>query len=176
MLTSKVLIMKQKKTVEKKVADAVLQRDITISAGGREYVVPAPTLATLVLVSEKIADLPELDGGTLTTSVLGNARYGRLFAEVLAIYILGAKRLQEDEKRAHCGLLGAILRNSHKSEKDALTDEIATFHTPGDVNSLLTQLLNATDFQDFFDVSTFLRETSLTKPTKVEKTTASGQS
>lgn len=168
--------MKQKKTVEKKVADAVLQRDITISAGGRSYVVPAPTLATLVLVSEKIAELPELDGGTLTTSVLGNAKHGRIFAEVLAIYILGAKKLKEDEKKAHSGFLGAILRNSHKSEKDALTDEIATFHTPGDVNSLLTQLLNATDFQDFFDVSTFLRETSLTKPTKVEKTTASGRS
>ena len=168
--------MKPIKTVEKKVADAVLQRDITISAGGRSYVVPAPTLATLVLVSERISEIPELDGGTLTSSVLRNARYGRHFADVIAIYILGAKRLQEDDKAVHRSFLGSILRKPTRSAKDALSDEIMMNHTPGDINSLLTQLVNATDFQDFFDVSTFLRETSLTKPTKVETTTASGRS
>ena len=167
--------MSKKRTIEGRVADAVLQRDITISAGGVTYSVPVPTLGTLALVSEKISELPAFDDGASIQSVLRNAKNGRKIAEVLAIYITGAKAILEDEKTASRGFLARLLRKHHSGRKDALTDEIMMNLTAGDVNSMMTQLIQASDFQDFFDVSTFLRETRLTKPTKVE-TTASGQS
>lgn len=164
-----------KKKIEERVADTILQRDITVSAGGRSFTVPAPTLGTLIMVSERIADIPYLGAEKNAAVILANARQGHAIAEVLAIYILGAKAIKEDVNAPKKRLPFLSKGNTPKSKLEELTEDIELSMTPGDMNALYAQLIEATDFSDFFEVSTFLREASLTRPTKVE-TTASGQS
>ena len=166
--------MAQKKT-EERVADTILQRNITVSAGGRSFTVPAPTLGTLIMVSERIANLPDLGEKEDAAVILANAKHGRDIAEVLAIYILGAKCIKEDENLSTKRHSFLSKGNTQKGKLEALTDELVESCTPGDMSSLFGQLLKKTDFSDFFVVTTFLREANLTRPTKVEMT-ASGRS
>lgn len=164
-----------KKKTEQRVADTILQRDFTISAAGRSFTVPAPTLGTLIMVSEYIGDLPELSDGDNVSDILANAKHGREIAMILAIYILGAKAIKEANKPDTGRHLFGAKRISHPTPLEQLAEDIEDSFTPGDINGMFSQLLRETDFASFFVVTTFLREASLTKPTKVE-TTASGQS
>ena len=65
------------KKVEQKVADALLERTIQVKVGAKVYEAPAPTLGTLVMVSELIADLPELDTKEDVAAMLNDLLAGK---------------------------------------------------------------------------------------------------
>ncbi|MCC8155482.1 MAG: hypothetical protein LIP01_15645 [Tannerellaceae bacterium] len=51
------------KTIESKVADTILERKMKLEIGGKYYEVAPPTTATLILVSELVAQLPPYKPG-----------------------------------------------------------------------------------------------------------------
>lgn len=150
------------KKTETKVSETLTQRPIPIKIGRNSYNVPRPTFGTLVLVSEAIASGKKLNTSedTFVEDALRDSKDAVFIAEVLAIFILGAKKLKS--------LFGNF-------QKTRLMREILDHCTLEDVNDGLITMVNAMGAQDFFAVITFLEGIQVTKPTKVTKTTALGQ-
>ncbi len=170
--------MEQK--TEKKVAQEILQQPQTVVAGAYTYKVYPPSCATLILASAAIADLPQvkLDEKHIAEETLYIAKDCRPIGEIVAILLLGAKRIEADREagnritRAFRRLFGM----RRKSEKDELADKLLRELTPRQLYTLMTQLLQRMQLGDFFALTTFLQGLSLTRTTKVEsETTASGQ-
>lgn len=158
------------KKTEKKVADALLERTIQVKVGAKVYEAPAPTLGTLVMVSELIADLPGIESKEDVAAIFRNVRQGRKIARICAIFIIGAKAVKEMGRRS-------LLQRLFKPDPvNALTNEILLGCNSSDVSRIVAHLVDASNLEDFFELSTFLREVNLTAPTKVEETTASGRS
>lgn len=168
--------MEKENTTEKKVERAILQKGGKVRIGGREYEYPSPTLGTLYMVSALISDIPEISDSKDTAAVVGSASCARPVARIIATLIIGAKSLKKTENKPIYRLLTAIKLKS--SPLDALTEEILGACTPRDALSILVELLGESQLPDFFVLTTFLREASLTRPTKVVKTgtTAPGRS
>lgn len=158
-------------------ADAILQRVQSITIGGVEYIVAPPTLATLILVSEEVSYLPEVrfDPTTPVENALREARNFGALADILAILILGAKRLTIEEEYTE-RVLG-IFPRKRKRVID-MKARVADAMMDVELSELLvavTTLLKMMQTEHFFAVATFLTSINLTKETKVAKTTASGQ-
>lgn len=168
--------MEKENTTEKKVERAILQKGGKVRIGGREYEYPSPTLGTLYMVSALISDIPEISDSKDTAAVVGSASCARSVARIIATLIIGVKSLKKTENKPIYRLLTAIKLKS--SPLDALTEEILGACTPRDALSILVELLGESQLPDFFVLTTFLREASLTRPTKVVKTgtTAPGRS
>ena len=169
----------KKKPIESMVADEILQRKLEFKIGDVVYEAPAPTIGTLVMVSELIAQLPEMTDVDTVQAVLSNGKHGRKIARVIATYIIGAKELNMGRNRRFLGFLP--IRTTHNTPKERvekLAERILVECTAEDISRMLSALTSESKLSDFFAVTTFLREASLTKPTKVEKTktTASGRS
>ena len=157
------------KTLEKKTSDAILQEPLTVTLGGRAYEVAQPSLGTLIMLSSKISELPAFrrEGKVTVSDMLADAEDARTVAEAVAVMILGAKELK---KRSRFGLRADRLRK--------LTDTLLTDATPAEMFTAATSILRSMQVEDFFGLTTFLREVSLTRATRevVPSQTASGQS
>lgn len=85
-------------SIEKKVTDAILQRASTsIEIEGKTYPIAPATPATLILVSELVADMPEIstDSENLLFETLRTAKDCIVIGDIVATLILGAKRVNE---------------------------------------------------------------------------------
>lgn len=85
-------------TLEKKVTDAILQRSSdSLEIAGNVYPITPPTPATLILISEQIAEMPEvrIDTDNLLFEVLNKAKDCKVIGKIAATLILGAKRINE---------------------------------------------------------------------------------
>lgn len=165
------------KNIERKVAETLLEKKIQVNVGAKVYEAPAPTLGTLVMVSELIAGLPELDTKKDVPAIFRNARHGREIARICAIFILGAKAVRCEQISSENRLRNLLKLRGPYTKVDALTEEILLNCTSTDINRIVANLVDASNLEDFFELSTFLKEVNLTAPTKVEKEmTASGQS
>lgn len=151
---------------QSKLANTILQRPMRVEVAGKHYDVPQPTLATIIMASEKIAELPkyDIDAEKPYSTVLSQAKHCKTASEVCAILILGAKRLRSlDRLRRR----RAVTRLSRDIELDCSLAEL---------NVLLKRLLATIDVKDFFAITTFLQGINLTEPKKVEaETTAPGR-
>ena len=169
-----------KKTIEQKVGDAVLQRPKEININGRHFTVAPPSVSTLILVSEAISLLPQvqLDKAKIVEEVLFVAKDCRILGDIAAILILGAKGLKETVTTRKKRFLGLFTRSitetvDRKAELSKwLLEELDT----AQLNKLIFELLKDFNLGDFFGTTTFLIEINLLRPTKVVETTASGQS
>ena len=165
------------KTIEQKVADTLLQRAIKIKLGGVEYNVAPPSIATLVLVSEKIAEMPILDrcdeSDVLKWS-LKNAKDCEFVGDILATIILGAKGLTGVEKVSCKKFFGLFtyVKEVEVNYKKELSSTILRDHTPSELGKLTSLLLESMDIGSFFFTISFLQEVHLTKPTKKTEATA----
>ena len=165
------------KKTEQKVADTLLERKILVKVGAKVYEAPAPTLGTLVMVSELIAELPELETKEDVAAIFRNIRHSGRIARICAIFILGAKAVKNERVSSENRLRNLLRLRAPRTAVDALAEEILDNCTPADTSKIVANLTEASNLEDFFELSTFLQEVNLTKPTKVEeKTTASGQS
>jgi len=156
-----------KKTIESKVADAILQRERTIKIGDKTYQVAPPSTATLILVSELVAQMPVVDSETKQTMTesLRIARDCKVIGDIIATMILGAKALKNKRK--------FFSRSKAKAE---LAEEILLNIKPSDLYVMTQELLQGMEISFFFGISTFLSAINLTKPTKPtrEETIQSG--
>ena len=170
--------MKQK--IETRVADAVLERLSEITVGNTTYQVAPPSTATLILVSEEIAKMPEvkLSYDNILTETLGIARECRPIGDIIAIMILGAKGLQETVIVAKKRLFGLVIEEQEVviNKKEVLARQLLEDITPNELLKLSRELLKGLQVSDFFGLTTFLTEINLLKATrKVGETTAYGQ-
>lgn len=170
-----------KETTEQKVAREILQKPEEITVGGRTYSVPPPSVATLILASEAASRLPRLELGKddIVTGSLRTARECRGTGDILAVLILGAKRIREEREARRSGLGRLFRRLSGRPRPDCveeLSERLLEELSPHAAQSLLARLLARMELADFFALTTFLQEASLTRPTKVGSgTTASGR-
>ena len=168
-----------KKTIEQKVGDAVLQRPKEININGRHFTVAPPSVSTLILASEAISLLPQvqLDKAKIVEEVLFVAKDCRILGDIAAILILGAKGLKETVTTKRKYFFGLFARSitetvDRKAELSKwLLEELDT----AQLNKLIFELLKDFNLGDFFGTTTFLIEINLLRPTKVVETTASGQ-
>ena len=172
-----------KRTLEEKAADTILQRAAKVKIGGTEYEAAPPSIATLILVSEAVSRLPQrkLDDKSIVSECLAVAKDCRPLGDIAAIMILGARHINDKTNDPHTEQKGWFRRLfSRKSKtvtkKEALAQEIIDTYTPSELHGLITMLLQRMDLADFFALTTFLTEVNLLRQTKVETgTTAFGQ-
>lgn len=172
--------MNQKhETIEKKTADAILQRVKAITIGGKEYLIAPPTLATLILVSEAVAELPrfEFSPENIVNDALAVAPSFAGLAEIAAILILGEKRLKttEIEKRRYLGGLITRRKRVQVDMKKRVADELMGVELK-ELSNAVSTLLGGLQTEHFFALASFLTAINLTKPTREEaKTTVYGR-
>lgn len=177
------------KTTEQKVAQAVLQQPTTIQVGDRFIEAAPPTIATLILASAAVSELPQqvLNDKQIVEESLFIAKDCSVLGDVVAILLLGAKGVKETikkpVKRRKKGFMG-LLGFTHTIEQEETIDRKAELSkyllenvSPSHLRSIMFQLLNKMQLGDFFGLTTFLIDLNLLRPTKVETTTtAFGQS
>ena len=121
------------------------------------------------MASEYIAELPEFKSGS-TAEALRECVHGEKLARLLAIFILGAKRIKFP------GILRFLPFNRGLG---GMTRYLMNNATGEQLWESFTAILEISGLDDFFALTTFLRETTITSARKVEssktKTTAPGQ-
>ncbi len=159
--------------IEKRVAETILQQPAEIHIGKKTFYAAPPSVATLILVSEAVSRLPELSNDNIMGETLTKAKDCRPLGEIVAIYILGAKAVNEavEVERKVQRRFGLIKRTvtvkQTMTRKDALADEVLEALTPKELNLLMSQILQQMQIGDFFGLTTFLTGVNLTRPTKV---------
>lgn len=176
------------RNIESKVAAAILQQPMEVTVGEQVYQVAPPSVATLILASEAAGRMPQisLNPEKIIDETLSVAKYCRPMGEFVAILILGAKCLKEEhtkeieeerERRVfgfRCGYK-KVRRRERVDIKRALADRLLEELSPRELYELTARLLQQMQIGDFFGISTFLIETNLLRPKKVEETTAYGR-
>lgn len=181
--------------IETKVAKTLLQEPEEIIVGGTVYKAAPPSTATLILVSEAAARMPQtrLDPERIVDEVLSIAKDCRPIGEFAAILILGVKGLTETRKVVKTAektvyepyLFGLFKRPRVITEtvgedvvidrKGELARALLEDLTPRELHNLVARLLSRMQVADFFGLTTFLIETNLLRQTREVGTTASGQ-
>ena len=158
--------MEKKKTMEREVAETILQKKQTITIGRRRYKVAQPTAATLILMSAEVSDLPEgmriASGEDYFFATLRNAKDCKTVGRILATMMIGASPwlLVQMVRRVRIRIRGR---------------KLLARHSPRQLNAANTELLRGMQVADFFALTAFLSGQNIIKETKAG-TTASGQS
>lgn len=179
-------------TIEKTVTDTILQRSSdSLDIAGNVYPIAPPTPATLILISEQIAEMPEvrLDADNILFEVLNKAKDCKPLGKIVATLILGAKRVNEHRtiivdkvvpKRVfRWNKLRWETEYFHKKQVEVdefehLSTLILEECTNKVLREIATKRLNNMQISDFFGLTTSLSEANLLKRTK-EVETVSGE-
>lgn len=168
--------------IEKKVADTVLQKPYCVQIGEETYKVAPPSIATIILASELIAQLPglKLDSKQVMFESLFVAKDCKVLGEIVATLILGADNLTSEEEIIETHWFGLIRKKKKVlvDNKAILSDKILKKVAPSRVNSIAISILNRMEIGDFFGLTASLIEVNLIRPTKAVKeaeTIVSGQ-
>lgn len=176
------------RTIEEKVAEAILQKDVEVTVGEKIYKAPQASTATIILVSEAISMLPhiKLNQERAAEESLCYAKDCQVLGDIAAILLLGAKKITETvktKKTVETRRLFGLIKKSEEVEIEQVIDRKAEVAkhllvdlSPKELNKLVAKLLQKMELGDFFALTTFLTEINLLRPTKVGiKATASGQ-
>ena len=171
-------------SIEKLVADAILERKTSVEIDGREYLIAPPTIGTLILVSELIAELPEVrrDVENILIETLRTARDCKVVGKIVATLILGAKRIDEcrsvvlteehEERRFSWRKLRFERRitttEREVNELDYLSDLVLKNCSAATLTQIVSQRLIDMGVADFFGLTTSLSAANLLKSTKEE--------
>lgn len=169
--------------IEKKVADTILQKPYKVEVGGVTYEVAPPSIATLIIVSSLIAQLPaiKIDEKNVLMESLKVAKDCKVIGDIVATLILGADNLEEEMIVVEKRLFGIVRKESKLivDNQRVLSDRILKKLTPRQVNNTTIDILNRMEVGDFFGLTASLIEVNLTKPTKdqegIAEMIASGQ-
>lgn len=160
--------MMNEKSIQKKVAEVITQREVKVTVGGKTYRCAPATLGTLISVSDLIAQLPEPDQGskeTLRGFIFSKARYGKPLPVIYSMLILGIRKYNQ----RRFGFFG-------RRKGEILAKKIAENAMPSECREGVEKILYGIEAKDFFELTTFLKGVEITRPTKVgTEATASGQ-
>lgn len=143
-----------KKTIEQKVSDVILEKSSTIKIKDREFEVAAPTLATLIRISDLISTLPkvEMDKNDYISESLKIAKDCSVISEIVATMIVGV-----DTPKA---------RFYQKPIIEELSEFISKKCTIVELKELIVQLILMLEIPSFFAFTTSLIEINLIKRTR----------
>lgn len=146
--------------IEKKTASTILQTPDAITIDGKDYKMPHPTIATLIRVSELVAQFPESevedDINRVLNFAISRAKDFKMVGLIAATLVLG-------ETRASSKFDKILLR---KKRKEKLADKILHTLSPKELNELWTKMVSRLEIADFFVLTTSLSAVNMTKPTK----------
>lgn len=179
-------------SIEKKVTDAILQRaSLSVEIEGRNYPIAPATPATLILVSELIAEMPEIrsDADNILFETLRTARDCKVVGRIVATLILGAKRIKEHhtvtvEKVSKSRrfswrklrFINEVKKDIEEvSELEYLSMLILENCSPATIGQVVSQRLIDMGLSDFFGLTTSLSEANLLKSTKEVGATQFGE-
>lgn len=177
-------------TIEKKVADAILEKATdSITIEGKEYPIAPPTTGTLILISSLVSTMPIVnnDAKNALYEVLSSAKDLSVIGKIAATLILGAKRIKEQrkvcktttEQNKHWSwskfrrVTDTTTKSIEVLEVDFLADKLIDEVTPQTLNNIIVKRLGESQFGDFFALTASLSEVNLLRKTK-EAETASG--
>lgn len=157
-------------TVEKKVSETILQKMKEVVIDGVTYKVAPPTAATLILMSEEISKLPnlEMDQNNSVLEVLSNAKDCKNLGDILAICIIGSKNISKQKeitKKYFFGLI-KVKKIINYDNKKELANKILNTMSPSELNLMFANLLRGMQIADFFGITTFLIGVNVLKKTK----------
>ena len=173
----------KKNTIETIVADALLQKPLgAITIDGQKFTIDRPRVATLILVSKLISQIPKIntklkDEADKLAEGLRVAQDCHILGNIAAALILGAKEITQErivEKKHLWGLITTrkkVTVNLHQELADKLLMELSN----EELFLLVVECLKRQDIPIFFDTITSLYEVNLLKPTSEVTTTAFGQ-
>jgi hypothetical protein len=177
--------MEEQKTLEQQVVDAILQRKTTsLEIDGRTYEIPAPTPATIMLVSEETSKMPLIDKKTKSIFIetLRTAKECKSIGRIAAILVLGAKRIRENRqvvisetKKWSWRRFRFTKHQETMNELDFVAMRIMEDITPATLNETITKRLMEMQLGDFFGLTTSLSEINTLARTKEVEQTAPGQ-
>ena len=147
-----------KKKAEQRVSDTLLSGGVSVAIGSTEYKVYPPTLATWVEVSALIAQVTDVEERDMTLyDLIALGSDAETYAHILATFIAGVKRDNEAERRKTAETL------------------LYTSNVP-DLATALFTVLETMNIGELFMLTTSLKKTMITKPTKEvgSETTALG--
>lgn len=162
-------------TIERKVADTILQIPQSIEIGGRKYRIANMPFASVVEMSAEVSEIPVSMSESEDNPVVSVLRHGREYGDVpriLAVMMVSAVWLL-------FGRFGHWVFRRKVGRKARL---LSVRHSSRQLNEAAQVLIERSDLADFFALSTFLAGINMTKATKVEteaqtpttETTASG--
>lgn len=159
-----------KKTLEREVADAVLQVRRTITIGNKTYRLPRPTAGTLIELSAVISEMPTALAEAAEEKILVKTlRYAKDCApvgRVIAVMMVGAWLCQ----------FGTMGRWLFRRRVNRRARRLLAVHTSSELDLAATKLLRESEVEDFFVLSAFLSGINLLKPTREAETIVSGPS
>ena len=177
--------MEEQKTLEQHVVDTILQRKTTsLEIDGRTYEIPAPTPATIMLVSEETSKMPLINKETksIFLETLRTARDCKAIGRIAAILVLGAKRIRENHqvvisetKKWNWRRFRFTKHQETRSELDFVAMRIMEDITPATLNETITKRHMEMQRGDFFGLTTSLSEINTLARTKEVEQTAPGQ-
>lgn len=165
-------------SIEKKTAEAVLEREQDVRVGGRMFSMPQPTLATLIMASELIAELPDFlkeENATLIEAVMKHTDKLNVIARIAAVFVLGAARIKEGydvpvnvaetvEKRVLWFKRKKVeVRTEYVKEIDYIQRLIIETMTPKELGMMLAQCMGFVELKDFFGATVSLSGVNLLK-------------
>lgn len=163
-------------TIESKVAAAILEKPIaTIELEGVKYNIAPPSISTLILVSEIVSTLPQVDdvpNDKIVYSALHHAKDFKQLGNIVAVLILGAKGLTDTVtrkvvKKRFFGLIKSETEETVTIDRKAELAKIVLDNIrPSVMLNIIVRRLNDLEIGDFFGITTSLSETNLLKPTK----------
>lgn len=163
-------------TIESKVAAAILEKPIaTIELEGVKYNIAPPSISTLILVSEIVSTLPQVDdvpNDKIVYSALHHAKDFKQLGDIVAVLILGAKGLTDTVtrkvvKKRFFGLIKSETEETVTIDRKADLAKIVLDNIrPSVMLNIIVRRLNDLEIGDFFGITTSLSETNLLKPTK----------
>ena len=158
-----------KKNIEGRVSETLLQDKLRIVLGKRTYSVPQPTLGTLVMVAEDIVALPNFNSEKNIADLLAGCVHGEKVARILAILVLGSKRIK---------MPGILRFLPFQRNVKRMTRRILDNLSNSQIWNGVTAILSIAELEDFFALTTFLRtvnQLSVREVGETTKTTVSGQ-
>ena len=164
----------KKTTLETSVADAILQRRKTFTAGGYEYEVAPPSPATLILLSELCAELPPLNANSdenVLQCVLRSAKDLRILGKIVATLIIGAKAIREFEQAErdeakNNGFWFFCRKAKTRKPVDELAEWLMENATPSELNAIVVSRLADMQIGDFFGLTASLAVQNHLKATR----------
>lgn len=162
-------------TIEQLTADTILQKgEQTLEVGDKTYQIGKPTVATLIMVSELISQIPEYtNNDNIVSEVLAKAKDTKVLGKIVATLILGAKRVKEHHKVTKEIPQNWLLRRFKPTkvqvigeEVDVLAEEILDNCSPSELSVITSVTLSNLEIGAFFAITTSLMTTNVLKPTK----------
>ena len=142
-----------------KVSDTLLSGGVSLSLQGEEVTAPAPTLATWVEVSGLVSQLRALPEDEVSLfNILEMGEDAAVYAKILASFLVGVRR-------------------DNAKERLIKADELMYKLSVIELGAALLSILEQSNIQELFMLTTSLKQMRLTKPTRevVDETTALGQ-